>query len=118
MDNTKLEIIYLGAFCLLESNNKAVNLVNLAKRRKDRMLARSRLLCLLSLILVLLLGMDAEQLREFSDVSKSNDLKEDLRNVASEKRIGQSLEDRLKRRVQSARQLQRCENGRFMLLCK
>ena len=118
MDNTKLEIISFGAFCLLESNNKAVNLVNLAKHRKDRMLVRSRLLCLLSLILVLLLGMDAKQLRVFSDVSKGNDLKEDLKNVASEKRIGQSLEDRLKRRVQSARQLQRCENGRFMLLCK
>ena len=47
--------------------------------------------------------MDAKQLREFSDVSKGNDLKEDLRNVASEKRIGQSLEDRLIKKKSSKR---------------
>ena len=81
------------------------------------MLARSSLL-VFSFFLVLLLGMDAKQLREFSAVTEDNDLKEDLRNFAQEKRGRQSSEERLRKRFQSARQFQRCENGRFMFLCK
>ena len=62
------------------------------------MLARSSL-SMFCVILVQLLGLEAEQLREFTDVSEGSDLNEDPRHFIPEKRNKESLKERIQRRI-------------------
>lgn len=75
------------------------------------MLARSSL-SMFCVILVQLLGLEAEQLREFTDVSEGSDLNKDPRHFIPEKRNKESLKERMQRRIQYGRR----SCGRYMLL--
>lgn len=82
------------------------------------MLARSSLL-MACVILVLLLGLEAEHLRGFPDIDEDSDVNKGQGDFFPEKRNKESLEKRLHRRFQYERRF-RSRKGckdRFLPLC-